>query len=217
MQKSKSKTKLQLPISIVLMGFTIAGSCAITWFSGVDFWWWLLLIPSVFLTVQATSVFHEFGHYLAIKKGGFEVYYFKCSAFTMDKYGRKKFKISLFGEHLGEIRFYPKKEVDYSKVVLKSLWAGLKGSVLIAIILNAFLILSLFGVFCKVSPYLSVAFSFAPYAVYSLIVNAIPWFHPEDDASKIIQINKNLTQLVDNDWQDYYNRSKRKVSHLIRR
>ena len=52
-------------------------------------------------------IVHEFGHYIATKNSGFEVYYFKFSCFTVDKYGRKRFRISLFNKHLGEMRFFP--------------------------------------------------------------------------------------------------------------
>ncbi|MBQ4099260.1 MAG: hypothetical protein IJC87_03975 [Clostridia bacterium] len=195
MKKTKEKRLLQLPISIVLLCVTFLGCGVITWFSGVDYWFWLLLIPSVFVIVQLTSVCHEFGHYIATVKSGFEVYYFKCSIFTVDKYGRRKFRISLFGEHLGEIRFYPKKEVDYCSALKKSLWGGLIGGIIIAIALNLVLCLALLGVFGKVaSPYISLIFSFSPYATYSLVINAIAWFHPENDASKIIQIKQNAEQ-----------------------
>lgn len=195
MKKTKGKRLLQLPISIVLLCVTFLGCGVITWFSGVDYWFWLLLIPSVLITLQLTSVSHEFGHYIATVKNGFEVYYFKSSIFTIDKYGRRKFKISLFSEHLGEIRFYPKKEVDYCTALKKSLWGGLIGGIVIAIALNLVLCLALFGVFGKIaSPYISLIFSFSPYAVYSFVINAVAWFHPENDASKIIQINQSTEQ-----------------------
>ncbi|MBQ7374202.1 MAG: hypothetical protein IJW64_06580 [Clostridia bacterium] len=195
MQKNNKKMQIQLPISILLLCLTIVGCGVITWFSNVDYLFWLLLIPSVFLTVQLSSLFHEFGHYSSAVKNGFEVYYFKFSIFTMDKYGRRNFRVSLFGEHLGEIRFYPKRDNDYSNALKKTLLGGIWGSVIIAVILNSVLCLSLFGVFGKVvSPYLSLIFSFSPYALYALIVNVVAWFHPENDASKITLIKKSKSQ-----------------------
>lgn len=197
MKNKGKKLQIQLSVSVVLLCLVGALCGVITWFSGVDFLYYLLLIPSVFCIVQLTSVFHEFGHYLSLKKGGFEVYYFKCSIFTVDKYGRKRIKVSLFGEHLGEIRFYPKKEVEYCKVLIKSLWSGIVGSVIIATVLNGVLALSLLGVFGQsLSPYFSLIFSFAPYSLYALLINVIPWFHPENDASKIVKISGNKNNRV---------------------
>jgi hypothetical protein len=44
------------------------------------------------------------------------------------------------------------------------------------------------------SKYLTVIFSFSPFALYILLVNCVSWFHPENDASKILQIKENSEQ-----------------------
>lgn len=200
MSKKVKKRVLQLPLSIAMVVIVALGCLAITVFSGVKPIFWLIALPSIYLTVQLTALFHEFGHYLSAVKNGFEVYYFSFSNFILDKYGRKKFKMSFSSEHLGEIRFYPKKEGRYHKSLEKALIGGLLGNCLIAVILNALLVLSLFGVFGTASPYLSIGFSFSPYALYAWMVNAIAWFHPENDGSQVLRLrrNENERQAVDN-------------------
>ncbi len=198
--KSK-KITLQLPTSIFMLVIVVLGCFAITYFSGVKPIFYLILIPAIFLTVQITALFHEFGHYLATKKSGFEVYYFKFSCFTVDKYGNKRFKISFFNKHLGEMRFYPKEDGRYSQNLERSLKGGLKGNLIVAVILNVCLALSLIGVFGQVaSLYVSVALSFSPYALYALLINAIPWFHPENDGSQIKRLkdSEEERQAIDN-------------------
>ena len=198
--KSK-KFALQQPLSIVMYILVVVGCFAITYFSGVKPVYCLILIPVIFLTVQITALFHEFGHYLATKNSGFEVYYFKFSCFTVDKYGRKRFKIALFNKHLGEMRFYPKEEGRYSQKLEHSLNGGLVGNFLVAVILNLCLALSLIGFFAGVSsPYLCVVFSFSPYALYVYAINAIAWFHPLNDGAQIkrLKTNEDERQAVDN-------------------
>ena len=198
--KSK-KIALQLPLSIVMLAIVVVGCFAITYFSGVKPIFYLLLIPVMFLTVQITALFHEFGHYIATKNSGFEVYYFKFSCFTVDKYGRKRFRISLFNKHLGEMRFFPKEEGRYSQKLEHSLNGGLVGNFLVAVILNLCLALSLIGFFAGVSsPYLCVVFSFSPYAIYAYAINAIAWFHPLNDGAQIkrLKTNEDERQAVDN-------------------
>ncbi|MBQ8726601.1 MAG: hypothetical protein IJY84_05845 [Clostridia bacterium] len=191
--------KWQLPISIFMLILTVLGMGAIAYFTKLHPLYALLLIPSVFLTVQLTALFHEFGHYLGAVANGFEVYYFSFSCFTVDKFGKKKFIVSLFGEHLGEIRFYPKTERDYAESYAKSLKGGLWGNFLVATVLNAFLVLALFGVFGEASPIISLIFSFAPYSIYALLINLIPWFHPENDGSALFRLkSENERQSVEN-------------------
>ena len=195
------KITLQLPLSVLMLILIAVGCLTICYFSEVKSIYYLILIPAVFFTVQLTALFHEFGHYIATKNNGFEVYYFKFSCFTVDKYGRKRFKISLFNKHLGEMRFLPKKEGKYSQNLLKSIKGGLIGNLLVAGLLNVALILSVVGVFgAQVSPYLAVAFSFSPYALYAYVINAIPWFHPLNDGSQIkrLKISEEERQAVDN-------------------
>lgn len=198
--KTKKLTP-QLLLSFVLLAVVGATCGAVAYLSGVKPIYYFILVASVFLTVQLTALFHEFGHYIATKNSGFEVYYFKFSCFTVDKYGRKKFKISLFNKHLGEMRFYPKAEGRYSKNLEKSLRGGLIGNLLIAFILNVCLILALLGVFGKTaSPYFVISLAFSPYAVYAYIINAIPWFHPLNDGAQIKRLKENEEerQAVDN-------------------
>ena len=198
--KSK-KFALQLPLSIFMLIVVATGCFAITYFSGVKPIYYLVLVPAIFLTVQITALFHEFGHYLATKKSGFEVYYFKFSCFTIDKYGRKRFKVSFFNTHLGEMRFYPKKECRYSQGLERSLRGGLKGNLIIAVVLNLILTFSIIGVFGQsVSPLLSVVFSFSPYALYAYMINAIAWFHPSNDGSQIktLKNSEEERQAIDN-------------------
>lgn len=195
------KIAFQLPLSILMLIAVVLGCFAITYFSGVKPVFYLILIPAIFLTVQITALFHEFGHYLATKHSGFEVYYFKFSCFTIDKYGRKRLKISLFNKHLGEMRFYPKEDGRYSQKLVCSLNGGLKGNLLIAMLLNLCLVVSVVGYITGVtSAYLCIVFSFSPYAFYAYAINAIAWFHPLNDGSQIKRLNSNEDerQAVDN-------------------
>ena len=52
---------------------TVLGMGAIAYFTKLHPLYALLLIPSVFLTVQLTALFHEFGHYIAGKIFGFGI------------------------------------------------------------------------------------------------------------------------------------------------
>ena len=192
--------KWQLPISIVMLVLVALCGLLLAYCSGVKPIFYLILIPSAFLLVQITALFHEFGHYIATAKNGFEVYFFKFSCFTIDKFGRKKIRLSLFNKHLGEIRFYPKNEGKHSDNFLKSLHGGLIGNLLVAIILNTLLLLSVLGAFKGASPYMTLAFAFSPYALYSYLINVIPWFHPENDGSQIkrIKASEKERQAIDN-------------------
>ena len=187
MEETK-KFQPQLPVSIAMLILVALGVGVVAYFSKLHPLYLLVLIPSVFLTVQFTALFHEFGHYIFAVANGFEVYYFNFSAFTYDKFGKKKWSFSLFGEHLGEIRFYPKTERGYADAYAQSLMGGLWGNLLIAVILNAFFVLALFGVFGGASALISLIFSFAPYSVYAFIINAVPWFHPENDGSQLSRL-----------------------------
>lgn len=198
--KSKKFT-LQLPLSILMLIAVVVGCIFICFASGVKPIYYLILIPAIFVTVQVTALFHEFGHYVATKKSGFEVYYFKFSCFTVDKFGRKRFKISLFNKHLGEMRFYPKKEGKYSQNLIKSLKGGLVGNLIVALTLNVALAVLLIVFFVgDLNPYLLVAFSFSPYALYAYLINAIPWFHPLNDGCQIRRLknSEEERQAVDN-------------------
>lgn len=198
MQKTKN-FKWQLPVSIFLLILVVLGMCVIAYFTKLHPLYALILIPSVFITVHITALFHEFGHYVFAVSSGFEVYFFSFSCFTVDKFGKKKFRISLFGEHLGEIRFYPKTERGYAESYKKSLKGGLWGNFLIAVILNVILILALLQVFGGASSLISLIFSFAPYSIYTLLINLIPWFHPENDGSALLRLkSEDESQAVEN-------------------
>ena len=198
MEKTKD-FKWQLPLSIFLLVLTVLGMLAVAYFTKLHPLYALILIPSVLFTVQFTALFHEFGHCISAVSNGFEVYYFKFSWFTVDKFGKRKFSFSLFGEHLGEIRFYPKTERGYADSYAKTIKGGIWGNLLIAIILNVFLVLGLLGVFGGASPVIALIFSFAPYSVYALLINTIPWFHPENDGSALSKLkSESEKQAVEN-------------------
>ena len=199
--KEKNKFKWQLPISVVILIIAIALGVVTVVFSGTKPIIWLLAVPAWVVTVLLTSLFHEFGHYLAAVSSGFEVYYFYFSNFVFDRAGRKRFKAVFQDEHLGEIRFFPKKEGVYHQMLKRTLRGGINGALVLAVIFAVVLFLAEFRVFgSEVSPIIAVTFSSAPYTVYSLLINAVAWFHPENDGSQIKIINKSDSerQAIDN-------------------
>ena len=60
MSKKVKKRVLQLPLSIAMVVIVALGCLAITVFSGVKPIFWLIALPSVYVTVQLTALFHEF-------------------------------------------------------------------------------------------------------------------------------------------------------------
>lgn len=189
--RSNKRLVTQTRLSLFMLALVFVGGLFITVMSKVEFYFYPLALVSAFLCFQLTGIIHELGHYLTAKENGFEVYYCAFPNFIFDKTAKKKLKFVLKGEYLGEIRFYPKEEGDYAEWFKYSLGGGIYAHSALAITLNVLLVISIFGGFGDFSPLLSVLLCYAPYSLYTLIVNAIPWFHPNNDGSMIKRLKKN--------------------------
>ncbi|MBE5742109.1 MAG: hypothetical protein E7360_02175 [Clostridiales bacterium] len=189
MNGKDSSLEIKKRMSYLLLALTLTVGFVIVYFSKVQPIWYLLTIPSVIFCFEITGIVHELGHFITAKNCGFEVVYCAFPNFVYDKTAKTKIKFTLKGEYLGEIRFYPKTPFDYAEGFKKTLLGGIYAHIVIACVLNALLLVAVFGGFGAVSPILSVAFCYAPYSLYALIVNVVPWFHPENDGAMVKNLN----------------------------
>ncbi len=194
-KKSIKPMDAQKTLSNLMLAFVFGLSVFISYLTRLNTWWYLLILPSVIVSVLLTGIVHEFGHFIVAKRRGFEVYYLAFPCFVYDKTSKPKLKITLKGEYLGEIRFFPRTAFDYAEAFKNTLQGGIYAHVVIAVMLNGLLLLSVVGVFGEISAILSIAFSFAPYSIYALVVNAIPWFHYANDGSMIKRINSDREEV----------------------
>ncbi len=209
-ERLDGQTVLSLLILIVVVGFSVL----ITFFDVFDIvnvkeevlpllktewgrlWKVLLFFISIILTIQITGTAHEIGHYIVAKKKGFEVFMVAIPNLVYEKYSSKKIKFSFGGDHLGEVRVYPKEEFDYSDGYRQTLEGGIIASIIVAIVLNLILIFAFLGFFGGASQIIKLLFIFAPYSIYVLAVNGISWFHPENDGSAIKKLNGNKDEAI---------------------
>ena len=182
-------------VGSILLALVVAIGFVVVYFSGVKPIWYLLAVPSIIVIFELTGIVHELGHFIVAKKCGFEVVYCAFPNFVYDKTAKNKFKFVLKGDYLGEIRFFPKTPFNYADGLKKSLLGGIYAHIFIATVLNVLFIVSVFGGFGAVSPMLSIAFCYAPYSIYSLMLNLIPWFHPENDGSMVKRLNNSRAEV----------------------